>query len=66
MDGIEGIANDGRKQAASAFATINGDEYLFIFGVGFDAGDVVCVGAFGVGEHDAAAPVCAGCGYGCG
>ena len=41
VDFGKGIADQGEKDPAGGFATANGDEDFFVFGVGFDAGDVV-------------------------
>lgn len=56
VDGAEGVAEEAEEDAAGAFSAADGDIDFAIFGVGFDAGDVVGFVAFAVGEEDAAAP----------
>lgn len=46
----------GKKGTAGAFFAADGDEDFLIFGVGFDAGEVVGFACVLVLEHDAAAP----------
>lgn len=53
----EGFTQDGEEGATAVLFAADGDEDFFVFGIGFDAGDVFDGLAFGVVKHDAAAPI---------
>ena len=57
VDFVEYVADDQQERSAGGFAIVDGDEDFFVFGIGFDAGEVVGFAAFGIFQDYATAPV---------
>ena len=57
VDFVEDIADDAQEQTTGRVSPADGDKNFVVGGVGSDAGSIVDLVAFGLGQHDAAAPV---------